>query len=97
MTICEESFEFFGTTKFTTYTSFCNTFKYAMIEGNFSFPQKQMMTRVGKMLKLVYALDDDSIGFYINTYFSLSQDQIIQFEKVVRTMKVAYPMSSINK
>lgn len=93
MSICEESFKFFGTTKFVTYTNFCMDFHFAMLDGKFSFSQRQLMGQLGKMLEKLYAMNNDEIGFYINAYFSLDVQQLANFQKVVRGMHAFYPMS----
>lgn len=93
MSICETSFDFFGTTKFVTYTSFCKDFAFAMVDGKFSFSQRQLLTKLGSMLEKLYAMNNDEVGYYINAYFTLDVQQLANFQKVVRSMKEFYPMS----
>lgn len=88
LTICEVALERFKESKFLNFTNYCTNIGIELNKGNLSGSHKNDLSIIIEMLDLVYTMDSETTGAYLNNFFSFNMETIRSFEKsVVLTQK----------
>lgn len=95
LTICEVSFNSFKTTRFSTYLNYCKSIKQSINSNDLTKKEMFDINEIFDNLDKIYSLSYNDIGKYILNFFSLHDDKIIDFQKIIMLTKEYYPFTGV--
>ena len=82
--ICEKLYESFKTTKFITFTNFCESLRVSIEFNQLGKKELIFMYEIDNYLRLIYNLSENETNTYISDFFILKKFTI--FETSIRLM-----------